>query len=102
MNEFKQWEMNRELMFLIWESLDKETYREIMYVIWESLDVGTYREMTKLLRSALSTGEYTCLGCGSVLSPKLLDVAFDEKPVNLEGAFVVYISSGNINELINP
>ena len=86
MNEFKQWEMNRELMFLIWESLDKKTYRE----------------MTKLLRSALSTGEYTCLGCGSVLSPKLLDVAFDEKPVNLEGAFVVYISSGNINELINP
>ena len=63
MKEFEQREMNRELMFLIWESLDKETYREL----------------TKLLRNALSSREHTCLGCGSVLSPKLLEVEFDEK-----------------------
>ena len=63
MENFKQWELNRDLMYAIWEGLDKATYLEIM----------------EILRRELSTGEYCCPGCGSVLSPKLLEVAPDEK-----------------------
>ena len=70
MDEFKQSDLNLE----------------ILAALWNYLDVGTYREVIKLLRSALSTGEYSCLGCGSVLSPKLLEMASDEKaePGNIQ------------------
>ena len=65
MKEFKQGDLNLE----------------ILYALWNYLDIDTYREMNRLLKHTITICDYPCPTCGKILSPSLLELEPDEKLV---------------------